>query len=129
MPYPKTCQIFFPFFMAQPLIFYQPIYIYFCLNLLVNIRYYRFCERECEIKLNYYSTLRHLNRLQCVVHFTRKSLFNKNLELNTLGWQFHPLNFSTPRFLAYWQRSKCWVCCKHIYLWFWMRAFWYPFQR
>ena len=29
----------------------------------------------------------------------------------------------------YWLRSKCWVCCQHIYLWSWMRAFWYPFHR
>ena len=33
------------------------IYIYFCLNLLVNIRYYRFCDRECEIKLNWTEVL------------------------------------------------------------------------
>ena len=33
-------------------------------------------------------------------------------------------------FSAYWLRSKCWVCCQHIYLWSWMRAlFWYPFHR
>ena len=31
--------------------------------------------------------------------------------------------------LAYWLRSKRWVCCQHIYLWSWMRAFWYPFHR
>ena len=49
----RRAKSFFPFFMSERNRWFFIILLYFCFNLLVNIRYYRFCDRECEIKLNW----------------------------------------------------------------------------
>ena len=53
----RRAKSFFPFFMSERNRWFFIIFLYFCFNLLVNIRYYRFCDRECEIKLNFLSLI------------------------------------------------------------------------
>ena len=49
----KRAKSFFLFFMSEHNRWFCIYLFIFCLNLLVNIRYYCFCDRECEIKLNW----------------------------------------------------------------------------
>ena len=64
MLYPKTCGVglsrtqksaksIFPFFMSEHNRWFCIYLFIFFLNLLINICYYRFCNRECKIKLKW----------------------------------------------------------------------------